>query len=281
VKSTVADGEAVSGLPWFPVNRRLTGVSRDRGTPVLLTTGDGSMTRSFENRCQAGRILSEKLGAYAGRPDVMVLGLPRGGIAVAFEVAQSLGAPLDVFPVRKLGVPGQEELAMGAIAGGGVVVLNEAVIHGFHISEEALEAEMNAQRQVLAQREAEYRGSRAPLDPRGRIVIVVDDGLATGSTMRAAVAALRQLGPSRLIVAVPTASPATCAEFQLIADECVCAITPEHFRSVGLWYEDFEQVTDEEVRRLLSLSARNASVPGCDCESGLERPLSESRLLGT
>jgi predicted phosphoribosyltransferase len=200
-------------------------------------------------------VLAEELADYAGRDDVVVLALPRGGVPVAFEVAAALKAPLDVFLVRKLGAPGQEELAMGAIASGDVVVFNEEVVEAMKVPPEVIEAKIASQRQELARREAVYRGGRPPRDVHGRIVILVDDGLATGSTMRAAVAALRRLEPARVVVAVPVGAPSTCAELDAIADACICAITPDPFRAVGLWYEDFSQTTDEEVGDLLGRSA--------------------------
>jgi len=209
------------------------------------------MLKPFRDRAAAGRKLAEKLVAYAGRTDVLVLALPRGGVPVAFEIAQALEAPLDVFLVHKLGVPGHEELAMGAIASGGVRLLNEDVIQAlnppFHVIQEVAAREL----QELERKERLYRGDRPALEVRGRTVILVDDGLATGSTMQAALAALRRLGPARLIVAVPTAAPSTCAELGHEADECICAITPDPFYAVGIWYEDFSQTTDEEVRDLL------------------------------
>jgi predicted phosphoribosyltransferase len=214
------------------------------------------MATAFRDRTEAGQVLAEKLRAYAGRDDVIVLALPRGGVPVGFEVARALGAPLDVFVVRKLGVPGHEELAMGAIASGGVRVLNHDVVHGMGIPERVIEAVAAAEERELARREQLYRDGRPAPDVRGRIVILVDDGLATGSTMRAAVAALRELGPKRIVVAVPTASPAACAEFAEIVEEAVCAITPEPFYAVGMWYEDFSQTTDDEVRTLLREAAR-------------------------
>jgi predicted phosphoribosyltransferase len=170
---------------------------------------------------------------------------------VAFEVARELGVPFDVFLVRKLGAPGQEELAMGAIASGGTVVLNDEVIEALRITPEMVEAEIAYERVELSRRERLYRGERPPLDVFGRTVILVDDGLATGSTMRAAVQALRRASPQSIVVAVPTAAPSTCEEFQTIADACICTITPEPFRAVGLWYENFDQISDEEVCHLL------------------------------
>jgi putative phosphoribosyl transferase len=210
------------------------------------------MDRPFADRREAGRILSGQLISYAGRDDVIVLGLPRGGVPVAYEAAQALNAPLDVFLVRKLGAPGHEELAMGAIASGGVVVVNEEVVRALRISADTVMAEVESERKELTRREAIYRGGRRPLDVRRKIVILIDDGLATGSTMRAAVTALRQKEPARIVVAVPVGAASTCAEFRLIADDCVCAIAPENFRAVGLWYDDFAQTLDDEVCDLLT-----------------------------
>lgn len=213
------------------------------------------MPTPFRDRTEAGQLLAEKLSDYAGRPDVLVLALPRGGVPVAYEVARALGVPLDVFLVRKLGVPGHEELAMGALASGGVCVLNDDVVQALNIPGRVIEAAAARERRELKRRERAYRGGRPAPEVRGRAVILVDDGLATGSTMRAAVAALRRLGPARIIVAVPTAAPSTCEEFRHEADECVCDITPDPFYAVGLWYEDFSQTTDDEVRDLLGRSA--------------------------
>jgi len=212
------------------------------------------MVAKFRDRYEAGRELGALLGAYAGRTDVLVLALPRGGVPVAFEVARALDAPLDVFLVRKLGVPGHEELAMGAIATGGVVVLNDEVIEDLQIPTRVIEAVAAAEEQELEQRERLYRGDRPPPDPRGRTVILVDDGLATGSTMRAAIAALRSQAPARIVVAVPLAAPQTCAAFRLEVDEIVCARTPDPFYAVGLWYEDFSPTTDQEIHELLKPS---------------------------
>src|SRR5207244_10311245 len=206
----------------------------------------------FRDRRDAGRLLAEKLAAYATRPDVLVLALPRGGVPVAYEVAHRLGAPLDVFVVRKLGVPGHEELAMGAVATGGVRVLNDQLVEQLGIPDQMIDAVAARERQELARRERLYRGGRPPPDVRGRTVILVDDGLATGATMRAAIMALRQLQPARIVVAIPTASPETCEELKAKIDEVICAITPEPFLAVGHWYEDFSQTTDEEVRDLLA-----------------------------
>jgi len=209
------------------------------------------MLKRFQDRAEAGRELAEKLVEYAGRTDVLVLALPRGGVPVGYEVARALEAPLDVFVVRKLGVPGHEELAMGAVASGGIWVLNEDVIQLLKLPSGMIEAVAARELQELERRERAYRGDRPPLELRGRTVILVDDGLATGSTMRAAVAAVRRLQPARLIVAVPTAAPSTCAELGLEADECISCITPDPFYAVGVWYEDFSQTTDQEVRDLL------------------------------
>ena len=206
----------------------------------------------FRNRTDAGRQLAEKLAAYTDRPDVLVLALPRGGVPVGYEVARALGAPFDVFLVRKLGVPGYEELAMGAVASGGVRVLNDEIVRGLGISEHEIDAAAARELQELARRERLYRGDRPPPDVAGRTVILVDDGLATGATMRAAVAALRQRQPARIVIAVPTASPDTCEALKAEADDVVCAMTPEPFFAVGHWYEDFTQTTDDEVGELLA-----------------------------
>jgi predicted phosphoribosyltransferase len=209
----------------------------------------------FKDRADAGRVLAGKLQDYANRPDVVVLALPRGGVPVACEVARALHAPLDVFLVRKLGLPGHEELAMGAIASGGVRVLNEEVVRLVRVPPEVIDIVAAEELQELRRREQVYRDNRPPLDVRGKTVILVDDGLATGSTMRAGVAALRRLGPSRVVVAVPVAAPETCAEMRAEVDDLVCTRTPEPFRAVGLWYQDFSQTTDEEVRELLRKAA--------------------------
>jgi predicted phosphoribosyltransferase len=212
----------------------------------------------FRDRRAAGRRLAAALGRYAGRPDVVVLALPRGGVPVAHEVARALGAPLDVFVVRKLGVPGQEELAMGALATPGVRVLNEPVVRGLGIPLHVIDAVARQEEAELARRERLYRGDRPPLDVRGHTVILVDDGLATGATMHAAVRALRQRQPARIVVAVPTAAAEACEALETEADDVVCAVTPEPFYSVGLWYDDFEQTTDDEVRALLDESRQTA-----------------------
>ncbi len=209
----------------------------------------------FKDRTEAGRDLAGWLSNLAGREDVIVLALPRGGIRVAFEVAEALGAPLDVFLVRKLGVPGQEELAMGAIASGGVRVLNDDVVSWFGISDETIESVTARERREMERRERVYRGNRPTPDISGRTVILVDDGLATGTTMRAAVAALRVHRPARIIVAVPTAPPDACDMVGSEVDEIICATTPEPFWAVGAWYDDFPQTSDQEVRELLERAA--------------------------
>jgi predicted phosphoribosyltransferase len=211
--------------------------------------------RLFSDRAEAGRVLAEQLRHYAGRPDVIVLALPRGGVPVAYEVAKALHAPLDIFVVRKLGIPGREELAMGAVATGGVRVLNDEVVKGLSIPGYVIDAVATWELQELERRERLYRSNRPPPDVRGKTVILVDDGLATGSTMLAAVQALRKLGPARIVVAVPVASPDTCELLTEYVDETVCTATPEPFYAVGLWYRDFSQTTDEEVRELLERSA--------------------------
>jgi predicted phosphoribosyltransferase len=205
----------------------------------------------FANRREAGSELASKLRHYAGRNDVVVVALPRGGVPVAFEIAEALDAPLDIFLVRKIGMPGHPEYAIGAIASGGVRVLSEDVIRAYDIPRSLIEATTRNEQLELERREREYRqgGTLVPL--RARVVILVDDGLATGSTMRAAVEAVRQHRPARVVVAVPVGAPATCEEFADITDETVCARTPEPFRAVGLWYSDFSQTTDEDVRQLL------------------------------
>ncbi len=205
----------------------------------------------FKNRFDAGRFLAERLLQYAHRPDVLVLGLPRGGVPVAYAVAETLGVPLDVFIVRKLGVPGHEELAMGAIASNGVRVLNEDVIAALQIPPELIDQVAQVEQRELERREREYRDDRPEPDVRGKTVILVDDGLATGSTMRAAVKALALQPTARIVVAVPTAPPDVCDELRREVDEVVCGITPEPFQGVGLWYDDFSQTTDDQVRELL------------------------------
>jgi predicted phosphoribosyltransferase len=208
----------------------------------------------FKNRSDAGKRLAAILQDYANRPNAVVLGLPRGGIPVAFEVATKLGLPLDVFVVRKLGVPGHEEFAMGAIASGGIRVLNDDTIRSLNIPREMIESVAEKQGEELKRREQVYRGSRPHLDVRDLTVILVDDGLATGATMRAAVQALRKQKPLSIIVAVPAAAPEACEELGEEADDIICAVTPDPFFSVGSWYEDFSQTTDDEVRQLLKIA---------------------------
>jgi putative phosphoribosyl transferase len=211
--------------------------------------------RRFRNRAEAGGLLAELLRDYAGRDDVVVLALPRGGVPVGYEVAKALGAPLDVFVVRKLGVPGYEELAMGAIASGGVLVLDRHAIQSLDITEGDVQHAAEAELRELERRESAYRGDREPLDLEGKTVIVVDDGLATGSTMRAVAEAVRQLDPARIVVAVPVAAAETWNELREVLDEIVCAAMPRPFYAVGLWYDDFSQTSDEEVRGLLEQAA--------------------------
>jgi putative phosphoribosyl transferase len=219
---------------------------------------NGKPTMRFRDRGEAGELLGRDLARrLTRRGDVIVLALPRGGVPVGYGVARALGAPLDVFIVRKLGVPGHEELAMGAIASGGVRVLNRDVLSYMPVPQAMIDRIAEREQLELERREREYRGARPPLDVKEKIVIVVDDGLATGSTMRAAVAALRRMGPRQIIVAVPLAAESTCAEFraEAIADEIVCLRTPEPFQAVGLWYSDFTQTTDDEVHELLDRAA--------------------------
>ncbi len=212
----------------------------------------------FADRAEAGRELAEKLQQYRHRDDVVVLALPRGGVPVAYEVATFLNLPLDVFIVRKLGIPGYEELAMGAIASGGIRVVNENVVKHLPQAEKLLEIAAQKETAEIERREREYRDDRPPRDLRGCTVILVDDGLATGSTMRAAVLALRQRDVAKIVVAVPVGSPETCAEFEQEVDETVCAVAPEWFAAVGQYYEDFSQTSDEEVRELLAAAQQRA-----------------------
>ena len=231
------------------------------------------MNQRFRDRTEAGRLLAAKLGHYANRPDVIVLALPRGGVPVAYEVARALNAPLEVFIVRKLGVPGYEELAMGAVASGGLRVLNDEVVRALQIPDYVIDAVAAWEVQEIARREREYRGDRPPPDVKGRTVILVDDGLATGSTMLAAVKALRQQQPARIVVAVPTAAAETCDALKAEVDEIICAVTPEPFYAVGFWYENFTQTSDEEVRELLARSMEaNRRAPADRAESSEARP---------
>jgi predicted phosphoribosyltransferase len=209
----------------------------------------------FHDRADAGRALAKQLDRYAGRDDVVVLALPRGGVPVGYQVAETLRAPLDVFLVRKLGTPGHRELAMGAIASGGVRVVNDEVVRWLNIRPEQIETVAREEEQELVRREAAYKGGRPPVSVSDRVVILVDDGLATGSTMKAAVQAVKQHAPSRVIVAVPVGAPETCQNLREYADEVVCTSTPEPFSAVGQWYVCFDQTSDDEVRELLARAA--------------------------
>jgi predicted phosphoribosyltransferase len=213
------------------------------------------MDRTFATRREAGKELAKKLATYEHRPDVLVLALPRGGVPVAYEVARALQVTLDVFLVRKLGVPGHEELAMGAIATGGVRVLDKEITTEMNIPEQVIDAVVQREQEELQRRERLYRGDRSTPSVRGRTVILVDDGMATGSSMRAAAIAVRQMQPSKLIVAVPVAAQQTCDDFKDEVDEVICALTPEPFMAVGTWYSDFSQTNDDEVRQLLERAA--------------------------
>jgi len=210
------------------------------------------MERVFRDRHEAGYVLAAKLDQYRQDRNQLVLALPRGGVPVGYEVATTLDAPLDVFLVRKLGVPGHRELAMGAIASGGVRVMNDEVVNELHIPQAMIEATAEAEQRELERRERAYRGDRPPPELRSRSIILVDDGLATGSTMKAAALALRSQNPARIVVAVPVAAPETCESFRAEVDDIVCAVTPEPFYAVGLWYEDFSPTTDDDVSDLLA-----------------------------
>lgn len=216
----------------------------------------------FLDRREAGRALGAKLGRYAHRSDVTVLGLPRGGVPVAFEVATALDAPLDVFLVRKLGTPGQRELAMGAIASGGVRILNRMLIESLGIEPEEIDEITAREQEELHRRELRYRGNRPPLDLKGRIAVLVDDGVATGSSMRAAVEAVRKLAPSRIVLAVPVAPLSTAREMVRFADDVVVVATPEPFHAVGRFYEEFGPTMDDEVQDLLRQSAQAIQLQG-------------------
>jgi putative phosphoribosyl transferase len=218
------------------------------------------IVEQFRDRTEAGQVLATKLAAYANRPDVVVLALPRGGVPVAFEIARALHAPLDVIIVRKLGVPGQKELALGAIASGGVRVLNDDVVQMLAISDEVINEIAVQEQHEVERRERLYRADRPAIDVHGRTVILVDDGIATGATMRAAVTAVRQFQPAHIIIAVPAAASSTCDEFAAEVDELVCIIRPEAFFAVGFWYKHFSQTTDEEVRDLLQQAAHEPSI---------------------
>ena len=211
--------------------------------------------QAFIDRRNAGRVLATRLAEYAGRDDVVVLALPRGGVPVGYEVASLLGVPMDVFLVRKLGTPGHRELAMGAIASGGVRVLNDDVVRWYGISDSAIERIAREEQEELERRERAYRGDRSAPDLAGKILILIDDGLATGSTMRAAAQAVRAHRPARVVIAVPVGAPQTCAELAAVADEVICARMPEPFSAVGQWYLNFDQTGDDEVRELLQKSS--------------------------
>jgi len=210
--------------------------------------------QAFIDRRVAGRVLAARLAKYAARDDVVVLALPRGGVPVGYEVAAALGVPMDVFLVRKLGTPGHRELAMGAIASGGVRVLNQDVVQWYGISDSAIERIAREEQEELERRERAYRGDRPAPDLTSKILILIDDGLATGSTMRAAAQAVRAHRPSRVVIAVPVGAPQTCAELAAVADEVICARMPEPFSAVGQWYLNFDQTDDDEVRDLLQKS---------------------------
>lgn len=215
------------------------------------------MVMQFRNRVEAGQLLAKRLMKYADRPEALVLALPRGGVPVGYEVAKALNAPLDVFVVRKLGVPGHEELAMGAIASGGVRILNATVVEELRIPEDVIDAVAARELHELERRERAYRDDRPTPDLEGRTVILVDDGIATGSTMRAAVEALRHLKASRIVVATPTAALSTVREMRPEVDELVAVMTPADFGGVGRWYGDFSQTSDEEVRELLESAGKH------------------------
>jgi putative phosphoribosyl transferase len=230
------------------------GLADRRERLAVVSVEEASMSLPFADRIEAGRLLGGALVHYAGRSDVIILGLPRGGVPVAFEVARSTNAPLDLMLVRKLGTPGQPELAMGAIATGGVRVLNPEIVSAIRLPEAEIDAVEERERQELERRERLYRGDRPRPEVSGRCVILVDDGLATGATMRVAVTALRSRGPERIVVAVPVAPPDTVGVLEREADEVVCLETPEPFMGVGRWYRSFPQVSDDEVADYLSLA---------------------------
>src|SRR5665811_20641 len=238
-------------LPRF---RRHVQMHRDTETEAI-------MELPLKNRHEAGQWLARELAAFRDRNDVLVLGLPRGGIPVAYEVAISLNAPLDAYIVRKLGVPGHEELAMGAIATGNVHILNDEIVHESGVSQGDIDAVVASEQRELDRRERLYRGSQPPPNVRDRTVILVDDGLATGTTMRAAVQAVKQLEPREVILVVPVASPPVCRSFEPIVDRVVCGATPDRFQALGLWYENFAPTSDEEVIELLARAAERSGVP--------------------
>jgi putative phosphoribosyl transferase len=228
----------------------------------MPTVGQDRIIRRFRDRTEAGQLLAEKLGQYANRKEVLVSALPRGGVPVAFEVGNALSTPLDIFVVRKLGVPGNEELAMGAIATGGVRVLNYDVIRAAGISDDVIDFVTAREQVELKRRELAYRGDFPVPEISGRIVILVDDGIATGSTMRAAIGAVRQQNPVRIVVAVPTAPPSSCNELRSEVEEVVSLMTPEPFYAVGQWYEIFDQISDEEARDLFERAKRRLQERG-------------------
>lgn len=225
----------------------------------MLGKSPGSTGAIFKDRADGGKKLAQELSPYSDRSNVVVLGLPRGGVPVAYEVAKELDAPLDVFIVRKLGVPGHEELAMGAIASGGVSVLNDEVVKGVNLSEDDIDQVARREREELERRERAYRGERPGVALQNKIVLLVDDGLATGASMRAAVKGVREHGPEKIIVAVPTAPPETCEAFNDLADEAICLETPTPFIGVGAWYEDFPQTKDEEVKEILEMASERVA----------------------
>ena len=237
------------------------------------------MAARYRNRTEAGRVLAERLRGYAGRGDIVVLALPRGGVPVGYEVARALRAPLDVFIVRKLGLPSHPELAIGAIASGGVRVVDRGALRRFGVTDQELAALAAAEQRELERRERLYRGDRPPPDIAGKTAILIDDGLATGATMAAATGALRAQRAARLVVAVPVAAPETCDAFQDLVDEIVCAATPEPFYAVGLWYEDFSETSDDEVRGLLARAARE--LPGSGSEREVRVLAGRATLDGT
>jgi putative phosphoribosyl transferase len=228
---------------------------------TILPSGGSANETRFRNRSEAGKLLASKLTQYANHPDVLVLGIPRGGVMVAWEVATALNAPLDVCLVRKLGIPGNQELAIGAIAAGGFEVLNEDLLDWLRISGHTIAEVADLELQELERHDRIYRGDRSPLDIRQRIVILVDDGLSTGAMMRAAIGMLKPQQPRQIIIAVPVAPVDTCDRLRTEVDEVVCLITPEQFCGIGLWYEDFTQTTDDEVCQLLTVATRNPQCP--------------------
>lgn len=244
IEEVATEGNAVPG----PEARSVRGLQRRNDMPMR-----------FHDRADAGQRLAAQLQDYAGQADVIVLALPRGGVPVAYEVARALRAPLDVFVVRKLGMPGHEEYAIGALASGGVRLINEQAVALHGVDQREIDRVAAAEQSELERRERSYRGERPFPVIRGRTVILVDDGLATGSTMRAAVQALRLEAPRKIIVAVPVSAPDICHAFRDIADAIVCVMTPEPFYAVGLWYEDFSQTTDEEVHELLDRARAQAA----------------------